>query len=102
MRVSKLGLIAAGAYVAIALTLYALGYAHPSGLGYEFIPLLRWALPWRFVFNSDAYAILLGVPLNTLVIYCGIWLGLRLLQKARENSKPTTENSDLLTSGGGF
>ena len=58
-----------------------------DGFGYEFIPLLRWASPWRFVFNSDAYAILLGVPLNTLVIYCGVWLGLRLLQKARRNSK---------------
>jgi hypothetical protein len=83
MMTSKFGLIAAGAYLAIAFALYALAYTHPSGLGYEFIPLLRWAFPWSLIFNSDALSILVGIPLNMLLVYCLSWLCARLLRKSQ-------------------
>lgn len=73
MHVSKTGLIASGAYLAIGAALYIDAYMHPSGLGYEYIPVMFWSFPWFHLF-PDFTAICLGLPLNAILIFCVVWI----------------------------
>lgn len=80
-RISKPGLITAGAYFAVAAGLYAMAASQPSGLGYEFLPLYMWAFPWNFLVPSDGYPIVIGIPFNMVLIYSVFWLG-RVLRRS--------------------
>jgi hypothetical protein len=81
-RLSRLGSALAGLYALlfVGLCLYISNFP-PSGLGYEFLPIMWLAFPWGFIEYVGPWA---GFILNAIILY---FLGALFGRIWRQNSE---------------